>query len=153
MVSLTDTLKTPPKGQPLPRTDPRALILVVDDHADSRELVKYLLEHQSYRVLEAEDGEAAIATASTQRPNLVLMDVGLPNIDGIEAIKRLRELPGLLSLPVIFVSAHAEFSYREQAMAAGGVDYLTKPYDADQLLRLVARYVFGEAGSTIATRC
>jgi len=152
---LTDPPKTLAEGQPLPRTEPgaRPLILVVDEHADSREFVKFFLERRGYRIVEAEDGESAIANAAKKHPDMVLLDVWLPKVDGLEAIKQMHELPDLHDLPVLFISGHAGFNYRDQAMAAGGVDYLIKPIDLDQLLRLIERYVSKDHGDTVATRC
>ena len=119
----------------------RPLVLVVDDHEDTRELIRFVLEKQGYRIVEAEDGEIALKRGEQERPDLVLLDLALPKIDGLGVMGQLRERADMKDLPVLFISAHAEQSFREQALAAGGDEYLIKPLDLDQLLRVLDRYI------------
>lgn len=105
------------------------LILIVEDHADTRLLYRYLLEGRGFRVIEAENGEDGIALAKTARPDLILMDTTLPNVDGLTATMRIRTVEALRSVPIIFLSGHAQPQVRAEALAIGGNDYLVKPID------------------------
>jgi CheY-like chemotaxis protein len=128
----------PPRRQ---QADGRPLVLVVDDHEDTRDLIKFVLEKQGYRIVEAEDGEVAIERGTHEHPDIVLMDLALPKIDGLGVMEQLRGRADLKDMPILFISAHAEKTYREQALAAGGDEYLIKPLDLDQLLRVLDRYI------------
>jgi CheY-like chemotaxis protein len=94
-----------------------------------------------YRVVEAEDGMKAVELASREHPDLVLMDVSLPLLDGLSATCRLHEQESLRALPVIIVSGHAAAQDQAKAMAAGCSAYLTKPIDFDQLDNLLHRFI------------
>jgi CheY-like chemotaxis protein len=103
-------------------------ILLVEDYKDSREMIRFLLEGLNYRVLEAQDGKEALDLASRERPDLVLTDFNLPDIDGTALIRRLRKLGEKMSrIPVIMLSAHDREELFELAMAAGCTAFLTKP--------------------------
>jgi len=142
MSGLAQYSKNSPNSQPRrQQTDGRPLVLIVDDHEDTRDLIKFVLEKQGYRIVEAEDGEVALERGEHERPDLVLMDLALPKIDGLSVMERLRERADMKELPILFISAHAEKAYREQALAAGGDEYLIKPLDLDQLLRVLDRYI------------
>ena len=117
-----------------------AIILVVEDFEDSRFSLCRLLEMSGHAVLEARDGAEAIAAAVGERPDLVLMDVSLPDIDGITATERIRTELGP-ELPIIILSAHDAEQFYERATAAGCDDYVTKPLDFDRLERLIHHYV------------
>jgi CheY-like chemotaxis protein len=111
----------------------QALVLVVDDDDDTRFLLKTMLELLGLCVVEACDGERAVQLAESARPNLILMDATLPRLDGIAATRRIRESPALRDVPVVFLSAHAQSSFRDAALAAGGNEYLSKPFALGQL--------------------
>ena len=117
-----------------------ATILVVEDDVANRELMVDVLEAHGYRVCQAGDAPAAIALARTERPNLILMDLGLPGLDGVEATRRLKADPVLRSISIIVVTAHAHTG-EPLARAAGCDAYLTKPIKTPQLLDEVARLI------------
>lgn len=120
-----------------------ATVLVVEDNALNLKLVRDVLGHAGYRVLEAGDAERGIALAREQAPDLILMDVQLPGIDGVEALRRLRSDPGTSSIPVVAITALAMKEDRERFLAAGFDGYLEKPVSvpalADHVAALIAR--------------
>jgi two-component system, cell cycle response regulator DivK len=116
-------------------------VLVAEDHEDSRLMLKFLLEMHGYRVVEAEDGLQAVEIAGREHPDLVLMDVSLPLLDGLTATSQLHEQESLRAVPVIIVSGHAAAQDQDKAMAAGCSAYLTKPIDFDQLDNLLHRFI------------
>jgi two-component system, cell cycle response regulator DivK len=113
------------------------LILVVEDNEKNRKLVRDLLTVKGYRVLEVETGEDAVQTARDQRPALVLMDIQLPGIDGIEALRRLRADAATAAIPVIAVTASAMNRDRQMILAAGFDGYQAKPISVRPFLELV----------------
>jgi CheY-like chemotaxis protein len=114
-------------------------VLVAEDHEDSRCLFRYFLESRGYRVVEAGDGLEAVAAAERERPDLVVMDASLPVLDGFEATRRLRAQEPSRGLPIVMVSGYATPADRENALAAGCSDYLTKPLELEQLARVLER--------------
>ena len=119
----------------------KPLVLVVEDHGDTRLLLTYLLETGGCRVTVAADGEEAVRAAEGERPDLILMDATLPRLDGLAATRRMREAPALSDVPVVFLSGHAQDSFRAAALEAGGDDFLTKPFEAAQLRRVLERHL------------
>lgn len=115
-------------------------ILVVEDMELNLDLLKQLLEDK-YVLVVAQDGEEGVALAETERPDLILMDMSLPRIDGWEATRRIRATQGLERIPIIGLSAHAMGVDVEKAMAAGCTDYLSKPLDEAQLFEKLTRYL------------
>ena len=114
-------------------------ILVVEDDAPVRNLITTTLKAHEYRFLTAPDGESAIMQASTNNPNVILLDLGLPDMDGIEVIKKVRTWS---NMPIIVISARSEDSDKIEALDNGADDYLTKPFSVEELLarlRVVAR--------------
>ena len=103
------------------------VVLVADDKASSREMVRTVLEHSGYRVLEAADGEEAVQRALEFEPDLVLLDLHMPNLDGFGAIERLRAEPRFAALPVVALTASAMREDKERALAAGFTGFVTKP--------------------------
>jgi len=118
-------------------------ILVVEDQDDLRGVLRDLLTGSGYTVLEAGDGEAGVAKANSDRPDLILMDIEMPVIDGYEAARRIKADPFLKPIPIIAVSSFAIKGDEEKARAAGCDHYVTKPYSPMQLLRLI-RGFFGD---------
>lgn len=114
-------------------------ILVVDDSEDMRDLLQRLLERAGYGVVVAEDGQASLTQAKLHHPDLVLMDLSLPDLDGWEAVRHLRKMPEFRTTPIIAVSAHVSPQEAERAMAAGCTAHIGKPFDTKMLLREVAR--------------
>jgi two-component system cell cycle response regulator DivK len=113
---------------------PAATILVVDDNEPSRDALSRRLDRRGYRILTAGDGQEAVATARTELPDLILMDLGLPGIDGWEATRQLKSGSITRRIPVIVLSAHAMTNDRDLALAAGADDFDTKPVRFEQLL-------------------
>lgn len=111
-------------------------ILVVEDHEDSREILTFQLRQMNYDVIEATNGQEAIDRAMHDGPDLIIMDLGLPGINGIQASAKLKETPQTASIPIIAHTAWDEHEYKKKALAAGIVEYLTKPTDP-RTLRLV----------------
>ena len=109
----------------------KPLILVVEDDATVRNLITTTLKAHDYRYLSAPNGEAAILSATTQQPDIVLLDLGLPDLDGVEIIKRIRSWS---QMPIIVISARSEDADKIAALDAGADDYLTKPFSVAELL-------------------
>jgi CheY-like chemotaxis protein len=119
----------------------KPLVLVVEDHDDTCFLLTYYLGACHCRVMVAQDGEEAVFMAEGTRPDLILMDISLPRLDGLAATQRMRALAALQDVPIVFLSGHAECSFRANALANGGNDYLVKPFSLGELGRVVERYV------------
>ncbi|PYS75955.1 MAG: hypothetical protein DMF66_17375 [Acidobacteria bacterium] len=132
--------------------NPRATILLVDDYDDSRDLLALQLRMDGYRVLEASDGGEALAVLSQVRPDLVLMDLSMPALDGLSATCRLREIPEMRDVPVVALTAHSPESHREAALAAGCDEFVAKTIGADELRRVVSRLLSEERGGVVAGR-
>jgi len=120
---------------------PKKVFLVVEDFEDSRFMMRRLLEMAGYTVLEASDGEEAVKLALQERPELILMDLSLPKLDGLAATRQIRRLRGLGKVPIVAVSAHDAPESRDEALAAGCNEYVTKPIDFDQLYVLLNRFL------------
>jgi two-component system cell cycle response regulator DivK len=116
-------------------------ILIVEDQEDLRGMLRDLLSGTGYTVIEAENGERGVAKAKSERPDLVLMDIQMPVLDGYEATQRIKADPDLKSIPVIAVSSFAMKGDEEKARAAGCDHYVTKPYSPMQLLKMVRGFV------------
>jgi two-component system cell cycle response regulator DivK len=114
-------------------------ILYVEDNDLNRELVRDLLRHTRYRLLEAPDGEAGVAMALAERPDLILMDVQLPKVSGIEAMRRLRQDPGTALAPIIAITSFALSGDEQRAREAGASAYLAKPFSPFELLTMIRR--------------
>ena len=112
-------------------------VLLVEDTEDNRYMMRRLLEMTGYRVVEAMNGEEAVKLAETESPELILMDLSLPVIDGLAATRLIRKLPQLESTPIIAVSAHDTSDFQSEAIDAGCNSYLTKPIDFNELERLI----------------
>jgi two-component system, cell cycle response regulator DivK len=115
-------------------------ILVVEDNEKSMKLFRDVLQASGYRTLEAGSGEDAVEVALENGPDLVLMDIQLPGIDGIEALARLRGDERTASTPVLALTAQAMHGERERLLAAGFDDYISKPVNLAELLAIVRRY-------------
>jgi CheY-like chemotaxis protein len=114
-------------------------VLVVEDFEDNRFMMRRLLEMSGYRVIEAVNGKQAVEAAVSERPDLILMDLSLPMLDGLAATRRIREAEGLGRVPIVAVSAHDTADFHADALAAGCNEYVTKPIDFDQLVQLLDR--------------
>jgi two-component system cell cycle response regulator DivK len=109
-------------------------ILLVEDNAMNLDMLSRRLQRKGYEVVIATDGEAGITMAVSEGPDLILMDMSLPVLDGWEATRRLRGMPETAAIPVIALTSHAMAGDREKAMGAGCDDYDTKPVDFERLL-------------------
>ena len=112
-------------------------VLLVEDTEDNRFMMRRLLEMSGYRVVEAMNGEEAVKLARAETPQLILMDLSLPVIDGLAATRLIRKLPALHSTPIIAVSAHDTSDFQDEAVEAGCNSYVTKPIDFNQLEKLI----------------
>ena len=109
-------------------------ILVVEDQEDNRQILRDLLGNAGYELTEAENGEEAITAVGKRRPDLILMDIQLPVMDGYEATRRLRANPDLKSVPIIAVTSYALSGDEAKALAAGCDGYIAKPFSPRELL-------------------
>ncbi len=116
-------------------------ILVVDDNETNLRLINAVLKTRGYELLQAASGEAALEMLAAERPALVLMDVQMPGLSGVDVARMIRAMPALADLPLIAITAMAMKGDREQILAAGFNDYLAKPYKMGDLLSLVARWL------------
>ena len=116
-------------------------ILVVEDQADNRRIVRDLLTRSGYEIVEAMTGEEGVTLAETQRPDLILMDIQLPVIDGYEAARRIKANPELHHIPIIAVTSYALSGDDVKAFAAGCNDYVAKPFSPRALLAKVREYL------------
>ena len=114
-------------------------ILYVEDNELNRKIVRDLLRRTSYRLIEAPDGEAGVTIAREQRPDLILMDIQLPKISGIEATRRLRAEAATADIPIIAITSFALSGDEQKAMDAGASAYLAKPYSPFTLLSLIRK--------------
>lgn len=109
-------------------------VLIAEDNAVNRELLREVLEARGYEVIDAVDGQEALAKIEESRPNLVLLDIDMPLLDGFEVIRRIRENAQLQHLPVLAVTAYAMKDDRERVIAAGFDGYVAKPVNAAMLI-------------------
>ncbi|HEX4064766.1 MAG TPA: response regulator [Acidobacteriaceae bacterium] len=123
-------MSTPPR---------RHQILIADDRASSRELLRLVLERAGYEVIEAEDGQVALERARANPPDLILLDLQMPVMDGYQVLAALRSEPRFRTLPILALTASAMRGDRERILAAGFTDYLAKPAGPDLLRETVAR--------------
>jgi CheY-like chemotaxis protein len=124
-------------AEPQNQNDQRRTILVVDDFDDTRLLLRTWLRKKGYRVVEAENGNEAIAKARDTDPDLIIMDVEMPELDGLSATRQIRTLKNSTELPIVAVSAYGADLFREQALAAGCNDYVSTPFEPDELEKLI----------------
>lgn len=115
-----------------------ATILVIEDYSDTRELLATLLERRGYRVIEAEDGVEGLLKAGWTYPDLIIMDLSLPEMDGVEAARRIHAQAKLSQIPIFVVSAYLTDAVRADVRAAGCTEIFAKPFDAEVLLERIA---------------
>jgi len=126
------------------------LVLVVDDSADSVAMLSLDLQQEGYRVVTATNGEEAISVACCTKPNLILMDISMPRLDGLGATRRMRELDELRDIPVIAITAFGTEGFQRAAYDVGVSGYLTKPVDFSRMHQLVARLLKPGGSSNLA---
>jgi len=116
---------------------PQATILLVEDFDDTRLIMKLWLIKNGYRVVEAENGEEAVLLAEQQHPDLIIMDMMMPGLNGLDATRRIREYQSLQNTPIVAVSAYGAHEYRAKAIAAGCDEYVSTPFEPDELEVLI----------------
>ena len=116
-------------------------ILVVEDQEDNRQILRDLLGNAGYELTEAENGEEALTAVAKRRPDLILMDIQLPVMDGYEATRRIRTNPDLKSVPIIAVTSYALAGDESKALEAGCNGYVSKPYSPRELLAKVRTFL------------
>ena len=116
-------------------------ILVVEDQEDNRRILRDLLGNNGYSVIEAHTGLDGVAMAESEHPDLILMDIQLPGVDGYEATRRIRAVPGLADVPIIAVTSYALSGDEGKAYDAGCSSYVTKPYSPRALLAKVLEFL------------
>ena len=116
-------------------------ILMVEDQPDSRQIIRDMVAGTDYEITEAENGEEALAAIAKQRPDLILMDIQLPIMDGYTATRLIKTDPDLRSIPIIAVTSYALAVEEKKARAAGCDDYVTKPFSPRQMLAKIRQYM------------
>jgi two-component system cell cycle response regulator DivK len=116
-------------------------ILVVEDQEDNRRILRDMLGNAGYELIEAESGEEALTAVEAQRPDLILMDIQLPVMDGYEATRRIKSNPDMKAVPIIAMTAYALAGDEAKALAAGCNGYVTKPFSPRALLAKVREYL------------
>jgi CheY-like chemotaxis protein len=112
-------------------------ILIVDDFDDTRLLLRTWLEKKGYRVVEAENGNEAVAKAEGGGLDLIIMDVEMPELDGLSATRKIRALTNSMTVPIVAVSAYGADQFRAEALAAGCDEYVSTPFEPEELERLI----------------
>ncbi len=112
-------------------------ILIVDDFDDTRLLLRTWLEKKGYRVFEAENGNEAVSAAQTRNPDLIIMDVEMPELDGLSATRKIRAMPGYKDVPIVAVSAYGADQFKAGALEAGCNEYVATPFEPDELEKLI----------------
>ncbi len=126
------------------------LILIAEDDEKSLKLVRHLLQISGYATVEASDGEKAIELAREKKPDLILMDIQMPGMNGIDAAKALKSDPMTRDIPLVAFTAYAMAENRDNILGAGYIEYFTKPLDIKSFLKKISRYLDGSIaqGST-----
>jgi len=131
--SMQTEAKSTPKGQ--------QTILVVDDFDDTRLMLRTWLQRKGFRVIEAKNGKEALSQAESQSPDLIIMDIEMPELDGLAATRQIKKLKTLSSVPVVAVSAYGAERFRREALAAGCSEYVSTPFEPDDLEQLIRSLV------------
>lgn len=118
-----------------------ASVLTVDDSPSIRQMIKLVLSGAGHQVAEAGDGADGLAKAKTQRFDLVITDLNMPVMNGLEMIRGMRALPSFAGVPIVFLTTESDDAVKQQAKAAGATGWITKPFKPEQLLAVVAKLV------------
>jgi two-component system, cell cycle response regulator DivK len=121
-----------------------ARILCVEDNPQNMRLVRKILKHEGYIVLEAEDGASGLAIAESEKPDLILMDINLPDIDGLEVTRRIKAQTQLAHIPIVALTANAMYGDEERCLAAGCDGYIAKPVSKENLVASIETYLSRE---------
>jgi CheY-like chemotaxis protein len=117
------------------------MVMVVDDDAFERKLVDKLMERELYEVIFASSGNQALGMLRKERPDLILMDMDMPEVNGLDTLRRLKATPAYASIPVMMVTSHSEREVVVDCLRAGAVDFVIKPLDREVFLGKVARFL------------
>jgi CheY-like chemotaxis protein len=117
--------------------DGQRTILIVDDFDDTRLLLRIWLQRKGYRVVEAENGNQAVAEAESGQPDLIIMDLEMPELDGLAATRKIRALANSEDVPIVLVSAYDADQFRAEALAAGCNEYLSTPFEPEKLEKVI----------------
>jgi two-component system, cell cycle response regulator DivK len=124
-------------------------VLIVEDNDDNRELVVKVLRNKGYEMVQAADGEEALEKAVAERPDLILLDISLPKLDGYEVAKRLKSMEEFQEIPIIAFTAHAMKGDREKVIVAGFEGYISKPINVRELPDQVKSFIRGKRESIL----
>jgi two-component system, cell cycle response regulator DivK len=130
----------------------RPTILIIEDYSDTREMISILLQRRGYNVIEAEDGVEGLLKAGYECPDLILMDLALPQMDGVEATRRIHANPKLAEIPIIVLSSYLNDAVEKDVLAAGCVEMFPKPFDAESFLECIEITLAKRINSTTASR-
>jgi CheY-like chemotaxis protein len=119
------------------KTSENPTILIIEDYSDTRQMISMLLTRRGYNVIEAADGLEGLVKANWNYPDLILMDLALPEMDGVEATRRIHSTPRLADIPIIVLSAYLNEAVERDVLAAGCVEMFPKPFDAESLLECI----------------
>src|SRR5258705_1159056 len=129
-----------------------AKILVIEDYLDTRELLATLLQRKGYRVIEAEDGVEGLLKAGWMYADLIIMDLSVPEMDGVEAARRIHAQAKLSQIPIFVISAYLTEAVKADVRAAGCTEIFSKPFDSELLLERIARSLAGHGAPTDSER-
>jgi len=130
-----------PSGEKKGGHNVKKRILVVEDNKQNLYLATFLLEKNGYQVIAAEDGLEAIEKAKMEKPDLILMDMQLPEMDGFEATRRIKSIPEISHIPIVAVTSYAMVGDKEKALAAGCVGYIEKPFMPETFVSEIEKYL------------
>ena len=124
-----------------PPSDTAPLVLVIDDVEDNRDVYTQFLSHQGWRVATAADGEDGLAKAESLRPSVIILDLGLPKMDGWEVAQRLKNAPATSGIPIVALTGHVTKEARQRALTAGVNEFCTKPCLPPDLVATIRRHL------------
>ncbi len=136
----------------LPRQEPASTILLAEDFDDTRLMMKMWLTKRGYRVIEAETGEEAIAAAQREHPDLIIMDMMMPGMNGLDATHQIRQYQSLRTTPIVAVSAYGADEYRSVAIEAGCDEYVSTPFEPRELAELIDSLLASRSSSDAQPR-
>jgi two-component system, cell cycle response regulator DivK len=121
--------------------DTKGMILYIEDNADNRTLVRRILHAEDYELTEAKNASDALLVLRTARPNLILMDINMPDMDGYTLTAKIKSMPGFERIPILAITANVMRGDREKSLEAGCDGYIQKPLDVDQLVKEIERFL------------
>ena len=128
-------------------TDEKATVLYVEDNPDNRLLIRRILLSENYGLLEANDAQEALEVLKTNKPDLILMDINMPDVDGYTLTAKIKTTPGFERIPILALTANVMRGDKEKSLEAGCDGYIQKPVDFDELLREIERFLARRANA------